>query len=89
MLDNVLIKNYPAPPIKEREILRYAGCSGEADEATQALLKECLLECAAAFSYRVCYRVFDVKQEKQSFAKKFRGLRKGGGVCGDGRAERG
>lgn len=64
MLDNVLIKNYPAPPIKEREILRYAGCSGEADEATQALLQECLLECAAAFSYRVCYRVFDVKQEK-------------------------
>ncbi len=63
MFDNVWIKTYPVPPIDEREILRYAGCRGEADEVTAALLEECLLECAETFTYRVCYRMFDVKQE--------------------------
>ncbi len=39
-------------PFNEREILRYAGVRGEADESTKALLAVCLAECENAFSYR-------------------------------------
>ena len=63
MLERVLVKNYPAPPVDKREILRYAGCRGEADERTSALLEDCLAEFEKVSAYRVCYRVFDVKQK--------------------------
>ena len=56
MLDGILIKNYSAPPVDEREILRYAGLRGEADAQTKAILDECLAECAPRLSYRVCCR---------------------------------
>jgi hypothetical protein len=62
MLERVLVKNYPAPPVDKQEILRYAGCKGEADARTAALLEECLIEAEQVCAYRVCYRVFDVKQ---------------------------
>ena len=52
----VVEKNYAAlPPFNEREILRYAGVKGAADENTLALLQECLQACEGAFSYRACY----------------------------------
>lgn len=52
----VLEKNYAdLPPFDKREILRYAGVQGEADEKTLALLQECLQACEGAFSYRACY----------------------------------
>ena len=62
MFENVIIKNYAAPPVDKREILRYAGCKGEADAKISALLDECLAESKQVCVYRACYRVFDVKQ---------------------------
>ena len=52
-------KTYEAPPIRRREILRYAGCA-EADEATAALMEDCLTEAADALAYKVCYRELPV-----------------------------
>ena len=50
----VLTKTYPAPPLCEREILRYAG-SPLADHETQNLLKQCLSIAEDKFVYKVCY----------------------------------
>lgn len=58
MPDCIFVKNYIAPPIDKKEILRYVGCQGEADERTNALLDECLSLCD--FAYRVCYRTMPV-----------------------------
>ena len=55
MRNGVLVKTYSAPPFAIREILRYAGCLGNADEGLNALLGECIAECEGVFSYRVCY----------------------------------
>ena len=65
MLDRIFLKTYPAPPIDEGEILRYAGWKGEADENIKALLEECITESESVLSYRLCYRVFDVKQTRE------------------------
>ena len=51
---NVTVKTFSAPPIDEREILRYAG-SKDGDESLVAILQECLLESQKVLSYRVCY----------------------------------
>ena len=52
-------KTYEAPPIRRREILRYAGCA-EADAATASLMEDCLTEAADALAYKVCYRELPV-----------------------------
>ena len=52
-------KFYEAPPIRRREILRYAGCA-EADAATASLMEYCLTEAADALVYKVCYRELPV-----------------------------
>ncbi len=62
MLDGVFVKNYAAPPVDRREILRYAGCKDDADERLNALINECLNESEHVLAYRVCYHMFDVKQ---------------------------
>ncbi len=49
----VKIEGVELPPCDEREILRYAGVKGKADENTQALLAECLKE--GSFAPKVCY----------------------------------
>ncbi|MBQ9914542.1 MAG: Vitamin B12 dependent methionine synthase activation subunit [Clostridia bacterium] len=54
------VKTFPAPPICQREILRYAGCR-EADAETLSLMENCLLEAENKLSYRVCYEVFPVE----------------------------
>lgn len=56
-------KTYTAPPIDEREILRYAGFLGAKDAQMERLLAECLQECTPILAYRVCGRLFDVKQQ--------------------------
>lgn len=56
------IKIYAAPPICEKEILRYAGCRS-CDEAVSALVKECTDEAESRLSYRVCYRVLPVSAD--------------------------
>ena len=53
-------KFYETPPIRRREILRYAGCA-EADAATATLMEDCLTEAADALAYKVCYRELLVK----------------------------
>ena len=68
MYNGVLVKTYSAPSVDKREILRYAGCRGEVDDATAALLEECLLECLPVCVYRICYRLFDVKQNDGGLA---------------------
>ena len=64
MLNAVLVKTYAPPPIDEKEILRYAGHRGEADEGIKTLLKECLQECTPCISYRVCYRAYETETLK-------------------------
>lgn len=56
---NVYEKIYTElPDFDQREILRYAGVKGEADDKTLDLLDECLQESRTAFFYRVCYCEF-------------------------------
>lgn len=50
----VLTKSYPAPPVNEKEILRYARC-GSLDEEAERLLKSCISEASEALSCKVCY----------------------------------
>ncbi len=50
----VLTKIYPAPPVNEREILRYARCDSP-DSETEKLLKSCISEASKTLSYKVCY----------------------------------
>lgn len=52
-MSNILIKNYPAPPINTKEVLRYAG--GGNDENTIKLLNECINEIENTLTYKVCY----------------------------------
>ncbi len=53
---NLVRTDFQLPPVDEKEVLRYAGVRGEADEGTLAILQECLQECATALSPKVCYR---------------------------------
>lgn len=53
----VINRTYAAPPVNEREILRYAGCREE-DDATLSLLRDALGEAEPQLSYRVCYATF-------------------------------
>ena len=54
MRDLVLSRVYGEPAICENEILRYAGCK-EANDATLALMKDCLKKAKEVLSYRVCF----------------------------------
>lgn len=59
MPNQLIVKQYTSlPPVDEREVLRYAGVRGEADEGVRALLLECLQESKGAFLARVVYRQF-------------------------------
>ena len=42
-------------PVDEKEVFRYAGGKGEADESTLALLQECIAEALPLLSYKACY----------------------------------
>ncbi len=55
MTDTVRVKEYAAPPVDEREALRYGGVRGEADERLYALFERCVREASPLLSYRVCY----------------------------------
>ena len=51
----VVTKIYNEPPVCKKEILRYAGCKGTADETIQLLMEECLKEVLPKLCYKVCY----------------------------------
>lgn len=57
MMDVVNVKTYTPPKIDKKAIMRYAQCI-TADEQVENLVTECLEECE--FSYKICYREFDV-----------------------------
>lgn len=59
MNPEIHIKSYQAPPVDEREILRYAGCRAS-DEAIVTLLQKSLAEVDGRLVYNVCYREFDL-----------------------------
>ncbi len=50
----ILTRTYDAPPVSEREILRYAGCR-EATAEIRELLADCIAGCADGLEYKVCY----------------------------------
>lgn len=50
----VLTRNYPPPPVSEKEILRYAGCRS-ADHAVSELMHSCLDEIKSLLNCRVCW----------------------------------
>ena len=54
--DNVCVKTYPPPEIKRKEILRYAGVSGDAPEL-DGVINECVAESAGLLVYKICYRI--------------------------------
>ena len=56
-------KTYPAPPINEKEILRYAGAGKLVSQEEAELMRICLAEIAGKLSYRVCWRVFPLREE--------------------------
>lgn len=49
-------------PANEREIFRYAGGRGEADENTLALLQECIAEAQPALSCKACYTELSIDE---------------------------
>lgn len=50
----IITRNYPEPPISQKEILRYAGCQTE-DSAIMEIMQECLREISEKLTYKVCY----------------------------------
>jgi len=56
----VLSRTYAEPAFCEKEILRYAGCRGDAGSDILTLLKECVDEARGELTYRVCCREFPV-----------------------------
>lgn len=57
-------KTYAAPPVNEREGLRYAGCHfREATAEERQLFEACLSEIQGKLSYKVCWGRFPVKKE--------------------------
>lgn len=60
----IRVKVYPAPPVNERECLRYAGCDQRAASAEERqLFLACLAELEGKLSYKVCWERFPVKKE--------------------------
>lgn len=59
MIGALITKRYEAPPISEREILRYAGVK-TADDATVDLLRSCLDEAKKQLVYNLVYRAVSV-----------------------------
>ena len=57
----VFTKNYSAPDVDRREILRYAKVGG-ADGLTEELLESCLSEICPKVDYRVCFAEFPINK---------------------------
>ncbi len=58
----VYVKNYSAPKINKKEILRYAGVKEDITEIN-SLIDECILELDGYLTYKVCYSEFPIKVE--------------------------
>ena len=60
MVSKLTFTKYDLPQIDRKEVLRYMGAA-TADDATAELISECEKECEDAFSYLVCFDVFNIK----------------------------
>ncbi len=60
MSRTVFTKTYAAPPVSEREILRYARADSENSE-TRELLLSCINEIREKLTYKVCYQVLPIE----------------------------
>ena len=56
---NISLREYTAPIIDRREVLRYAGVR-ESDESIEYLLDRCIAEASDKITYKLCYREFDI-----------------------------
>jgi hypothetical protein len=61
---NIYQRSYELPTPDKREILRYAGVRGVADEV-EALLEECIFETSSLFHPRVCWCALPLAEAKQ------------------------
>ena len=60
-MNTVYTKTYIAPPVNEREVLRYIGVrDNNASDELRALVRECLDEARGRLTYKVCYGEFDL-----------------------------
>ena len=59
MIPVVYSKQYPEPPIRRREILRYAGAK-EASSELSSLLEDALAEARGVLTYKVCWQAFPI-----------------------------
>lgn len=59
------MRRYDAPEVNVREILRYAGCRGEAQDV-QALAQECIAEAIPVLKYAVCWAEFALPERIES-----------------------
>ena len=57
----ILVKQFDAPAVDRRELLRYAG--GGSALSAESLLDDCLREAAPVLTYRACYTVLPLKAE--------------------------
>ena len=56
---NISLREYTAPIIDRREVLRYAGVR-ESDESIEYLPDRCIVEASDKITYKLCYREFDI-----------------------------
>ena len=61
-MSTVIYKEFSAPPVCKREILRYMGCQDSTTEI-DALISRSLSLCEGKLSYRVCFAEYDVAVE--------------------------
>ena len=59
----VITREYSAPPINRREILRYMGCMDSSDEL-EALIDRAISLCEGKLTYKVCYSEFPLEIEE-------------------------
>ena len=61
----VLTREFPLPPLRRKEILRYIGCKEE-NEQTAALVDEALDLCGEVFTPRVCFAEFEISRNEDT-----------------------
>lgn len=66
-MSSVFVRSYNDLTYDRAEILRYAGCENATEEIA-ALMEECIKEAESAFSYKVCYGIFNYNGESDSKA---------------------
>lgn len=60
------VKTYAAPPLNERECLRYAGTTPRAvSQEEKALFEACLAEVEKGLTYKVCWSRFPIKRTEK------------------------